>query len=408
MIEEPNQDRLTLALEPECATAHCRQAGGFQGEENYLLVDIGGGTVDIVSHAIVAGHLEEIMPPQGNAWGGTTINENFREFLGRTLGDPSFFRYVGPHVEEEIRSSNKRDLDFIINKEFEEIKRDFGAHYNGEQGPNSFAIQLPPSFWDNYKGNMKSTGNEGGISFDMHMHELTLSPTKMVELFEPTIKGIIDIVRKVLQEVGEAIENVYLAGGFGGCNYVRMKLQSVLTEMQQDFLLHPAPGEAELGIVHGAVMFRCDPTIIHKRKADATYGLGVVIPFKPDVHDKTKKIWNEDHQEYKCNDIFCTIIEKGDSISSGTVYVTHIGTSTKDTRSMFMNVYSSPQTDVMYITDPDVQCLGHFELNVSGYGLNRRIEVAVDFTHAEVQLRAYDKQNPDNEVKLVLDFLCNK
>ena len=42
--------------------------------QNYLVVDIGGGTVDLASHCIVGSHIEEIAPPAGSFCGGTAVN----------------------------------------------------------------------------------------------------------------------------------------------------------------------------------------------------------------------------------------------------------------------------------------------------------------------------------------------
>lgn len=372
------------------------------------MVDIGGGTVDIVAHAIVEGNLEEIIPPKGNSWGGNTVNDGFRQFLGCTLGDPTFFNYIGPQVDKGTQISNKRDLDLIVTKEFEQIKCDFGTHYNKPTSPLTYTFNLPRSLCTTYQKHMEAKSEDEDISFDLENSELTLSRRKMIELFEPTIKGIISIVEKVLQEVEYAVENIYLAGGFGGCQYVSLKLQSELNQTEEDFQIHPAPGDSAQGIVHGAVLFRCDPSIIHKRKADATYGINVILPFKSGVHDASKRFWNEDEQQYKCRDIFCTVVESGENLHSGKIYVTDIVPLRKNLTRMSFNIYTSRETDVWYVTDPGVQYLGQFEVNLSGYGLNRQAEVAVDFTHCEIQLRAYDKQNPANEVKIALDFLSNK
>ena len=148
---EPNPDRLTLAPELECIMANCRCASGFRGDENMVLINIDSGSVDVLAYAIIDEHLEEIIPPQSNAWGGDTINETFRSFLGHIIRDPKFDRYIGPHIQEERRASNRRDLDFIVHREFEEIKCDFGSHYNHHYGPHEFTFQLPRSFCDTYR-----------------------------------------------------------------------------------------------------------------------------------------------------------------------------------------------------------------------------------------------------------------
>ena len=45
----------------------------FVVKAEHYLVDIGGGTVDNASHKIVGGRIEELAPPDGYYWGGTTI-----------------------------------------------------------------------------------------------------------------------------------------------------------------------------------------------------------------------------------------------------------------------------------------------------------------------------------------------
>ncbi len=63
---EPEPDRLSLALEPESASLYCQEMlkrglvapycdnpSGPYTPHSYLLVDIGGGTVDISAHKVV-------------------------------------------------------------------------------------------------------------------------------------------------------------------------------------------------------------------------------------------------------------------------------------------------------------------------------------------------------------------
>ena len=49
--------------------------------EKYLVIDIGGGTVDIASQYIVGDQIEKIAPPVGNSsCGGATVNKEFSNF----------------------------------------------------------------------------------------------------------------------------------------------------------------------------------------------------------------------------------------------------------------------------------------------------------------------------------------
>ena len=101
--EEKPSEKLWVVSEPESAAIHCRLKAKVAGKgeqylvnaEKYLVVDIGGGTVDIASHGIVEGCIEELARPAGNFWGGTTVNEEFSKFLQEFVGDPEFSRYFG-------------------------------------------------------------------------------------------------------------------------------------------------------------------------------------------------------------------------------------------------------------------------------------------------------------------------
>ena len=42
-----------------------------------MVIDIGGGTVDITAHVEVDGGIVVENIPTGNAWGGTQVNEAF-------------------------------------------------------------------------------------------------------------------------------------------------------------------------------------------------------------------------------------------------------------------------------------------------------------------------------------------
>ena len=408
-VVEMHPEKLTLALEPECAMAHCRSSGGIKDDESYLLVDIGGGTVDIVSHALVGGNLEELIPPKGNDAGGTTVNENFRKFLMEFLADPNFFRYIGEHADKDRRMANGRDLEYLVYATFEQAKRDFGANCTETSGIENFTLIVPASFWRNYEQILKTkiAGiKDGSVSMDENQQELILSRAKMAEIFEPTMSKIIGKVKEVLDEVGGRIDHIYLAGGFGGCSYIYEKLKDALMKNTQDYTLHPAYGESELGIVQGACMCCCDSTVIQKRKADATYGISVSKRFVEGKHDTSKKFWVESKNQYSCNDLFSTIIEVDDNVASDSVYVKDLDVLHNNTSSTSINVYSSPDKNVWYTTNDRVYFLGKCDINVSGVGLGRKIEIAVDFTHTEIQLRAHDKNKPENEATLTLDFLC--
>ncbi|KAL5019192.1 hypothetical protein ScPMuIL_004914 [Solemya velum] len=94
-----DKDCLTVALEPEAASIYCRyaklqreQCGTKQSIEcfapgtRYAVLDAGGGTVDITVHEVNKdGTLKEIHRANGGPWGGTMVDEEFLNFLNKTV-----------------------------------------------------------------------------------------------------------------------------------------------------------------------------------------------------------------------------------------------------------------------------------------------------------------------------------
>lgn len=52
----------------------------------FMLVDTGGGTVDVTVHKIDNGKLIEVVPPSGDAWGSGKVDEEYGNFLERLFG----------------------------------------------------------------------------------------------------------------------------------------------------------------------------------------------------------------------------------------------------------------------------------------------------------------------------------
>ncbi|XP_019862065.1 PREDICTED: heat shock 70 kDa protein 12A-like, partial [Amphimedon queenslandica] len=72
--EEVNPEKLSLALEPEVAAIYAQHQSEVSGTppQRYMVVDIGGGTVDITVHDKSNGRISVVLPSTGNTWGGTT------------------------------------------------------------------------------------------------------------------------------------------------------------------------------------------------------------------------------------------------------------------------------------------------------------------------------------------------
>ncbi len=417
--EESNPEKLSLALEPESAAIKCMKTiltsqndgGGPNPVENYLIVDCGGGTVDIATHGIIGGHVHELAISAGNMSGGTTINERFRQFLSQFVDDPDFIRYFSEsECDETERSRRMSEINKIVYTTFEDQKVCFGTQGNED----SFVVEFAFAFARDFSKLMEKKAaslNDTNVQIEDDGSRMRLYPTQMAKFFEPTVHEISKVICGHIDtsELASTIDTIFWVGGFGGCQYLRNQLEkNIDSKFGRGKIQYSCPSEPQLAIVRGALAFRCDPSVIQRRKADATYGIGCRIPFDKSKHRKDYCVDDDDNSSEKwCKNIFSTFIERDDSICTNEVFVTDYSPRSQSQKTSQLTFYSAPHANVMYTTDRDVTKIAKMDINIAGYGRNRKIEVVFDVTHTEIQVCARDKQSKD-EYKIVVDFLSSE
>ena len=398
-----------LALEPESAAVHCQHEAkvAIKGSQylvrakKYLVVDIGGGTADIASHRIVGDRIEEIAPPAGNFWGGTTVNEEFSKFLQDFVDDPEFSLYI-ENSSTEKQTRHKVDLNKLLYTTFEAQKRRFGS---GEVC-KSYIVKFPRSFVQLYEDSLVRKGislnSKGDVSVKVEDdgEVMRITDSKMKEFFQPAIDGIMDLIESYLREnkIASTIDTIYWVGGFGGCEYLRNQLEALIeTTFRGCTYQFPVPPEPELAVTLGVTVSHYDPSIALKRKADATYGTG---NFDAVLHCPHFKESDE-----KLNS-FHAFVKRGEEICTNEVFVMTFSAREKDQKTATFPVYATFQKDVRSTTDKDVHKLGEVTVDMGGCGLDREIELVCDITHTEIHVQARDKTS-GNVQTVVVDFLSS-
>ena len=123
-----------------------------------MVVDIGGGTVDITVHDKSNGKINVILPPMGNMWGGTTINEALSMLLGDIVEDKGFDSFIKSNPVSANATLNK-----LFYEEFEEQKRIFGDAIAGMQ---EIAITIPYNMKEFYGNNKLHEAKKLKIHYD--------------------------------------------------------------------------------------------------------------------------------------------------------------------------------------------------------------------------------------------------
>ena len=238
--------KLTIALEPECAAISCHKDRAH-GDHRYMLVDIGGGTVDIVCHRMSAkGYIEELCHPIGNNFGGTVVNETFQHFLEKFVRDPGLKRYLDDGTPDQ-KAENKANLRELLYTTFEREKTNFDTD-------TEYFIRIPASFWRVYKDEIMAevtdrnyNGDESvAICGDSDGPNLFITREKMADFFKPAIE---EISKLLLSEqllsgpIGKDITTIY--GGrvwkLSICTFCASKLRIISKQDIMNLPSHQSP-----------------------------------------------------------------------------------------------------------------------------------------------------------------------
>lgn len=422
--EETDPDRLSLALEPESAALYCHEMlrlgqvapycsnpSGPYAPLSYLLVDIGGGTVDISAHQLLGSDskggpvVEELHPPVGNDCGGSKVNQEFVSFLERLVSDLNFSKLTET-LDSETNIRNRCELNHLFNVVFEEQKQIFGRL--PKERRMEVVIRLPSILLETYREDLlDGIRTVAPSQVKLVRQNLRISAEKMEEFFEPVASGIISCIREVISKL-ESVDVIYLVGGFGGCPYLYWR---ILDEFGISYkcIVPPNP---EFAVVEGAVMFRSNPSVIHSRRANATYGKSVIRPFENAIHDRSRLFYDDDSMAF-CDDLFQVIVEVGDIIRPDEVFTCVSVPSYPDQRNMCVEIFctQAKAEEVWYVRGDRSggavkigELVVHFAGSVRSNTKAREIEFVFDFSQTEIKVTAYDKVS-GREFKTVIDFL---
>ena len=411
-VDDP--DRLSLALEPEAAGLYCyNNRKHSKKPKHFTVLDIGGGTVDITSYCIDDDdHICEVDKASGNDWGGTRVNEEFMQFLESITDDPGCNRYISVG-DPQLQELHKAEFNKLVYGDFETQKTIFG-----DDDEISAVINIPNTFVSFYQKEKLQAGIKSKYAdvAELENCQLTIEPEQMKKFFQPAIDKIHECAVNAIERVKHGVkklEAIYLVGGFGGCKFTKKIVQDTLQDRYGKELDVFVPIEHKMAVVCGAIIFRRNPEVIWARKAKATYGDIIAMPFNDDIHDTAHKIIDERGKCY-CDDLFRAFTEIGDTIRADEVLQnTCIPFESKQTKVCF-TVYSSDERDIWYARNADKKIAAELKsVGILVFDLtdipgedkyDKTVILTIDLSQTEIQLKAHHEKT-GKEVKVVLDTL---
>ncbi|ETO03464.1 hypothetical protein RFI_33943, partial [Reticulomyxa filosa] len=329
-----NNKRLIPGME-DVKTNHTDLSTG----DRFMVIDMGGGTVDIACHEIVGDYkVKELLAPSGGAWGSTYIDKNLVHFLYQIFGETEMRKFQSTHPDKFA----------IFENNIESAKINFCA--TRVYRPQFYGIDVPPTFTDfmldtyttqapsgddnsvfqflQAKVKSYSFNNTSGL-FDYDGRYLNISTKVWNNLFDSNLKEIFGQIEKLLiSEVfkKQPLKYMFLAGGFACSKYVQEQFKihfkdcSFRIIIPQYPLLSVVDGAAQLG--KRAISIEKQAAFVTSHIMPRTYGIRTCWGVdRALAHPKVKSFvkqntfFSDVSNEMLVKNCFSVFVKQGESVS---------------------------------------------------------------------------------------------
>ena len=369
--------------------------------KQYIVIDIGGGTIDIAVHKIhshkLSGkeYVHEIKGCIGSALGATVIDKEFEDFLC-ALDVPDH-----PNFFVEMKKNPQIWNQLLDN--FEISKTNF-------DGSSDMRVELPGYMFECYldwnkrqlatalnKESSPSAYIQKGSTF------LRVAKSTCLAWYRPTIDSVVDHIRSLVDEY--TVEALFVVGGFAECPILTTELENEFADLQ--LVIPDFPGVA---VIKGAVRYGPEPRAIASRTSHATYGVKMSSKFIDDVHDESKKFWSKKHNTYYCDDLFSVFVTKGEEVNPTPYKQTYYPVELDQTRICFQ-IYATDSHSPQYVTDRGCVRIGEITVPIErlppeakAADDKRSAEVGMDFSGTEIFVTSVDNTKK-HRVEKTVDYL---
>ncbi|WP_405997222.1 Hsp70 family protein [Streptomyces sp. NBC_00829] len=402
----PDHDRLILAREPEAAALYCQihlaRVIAARGDEataeitragsRFMVVDCGGGTVDITAYRVVGTadvdrrRLVEIGKVSGGKLGSEYINQAFvNDILADRLG--------GRQVVERI-GRERPDILLEIMQLWESGKISVTATRGDNQElsiDQPVYVTLPPEVHDLLTDDVRRglADRPGGTA-----SRIVVTTEEVRKLFDGVLRDLAELVDQqlaVMRELDGAPdgpEQVLLVGGLSGAQYLRQRLLSHFG----DKVTLVRTTNAVAAVLRGAVLLGYDPELIIARRSRYTYGCAIALPFDEARDPEGKRLVGHGGR-LMCDDRFHRFVGVGDTVETGsTSGPSPFVPLQPDQESITFRFFRTLAAHPRYVDDEGCEEIGTLRVKLGeamSLPLNeRKIEIRLGFGDSEITAHA--------------------
>ncbi|XP_053390535.1 heat shock 70 kDa protein 12A-like [Mercenaria mercenaria] len=384
-------EKLVIALEPEAASVFCRHLSvyttvgfkevslaTFPDDTKYIVLDAGGGTIDITVHEVVPDGLKEIKAASGGGWGGTMVDNAFKTFLTDIFGKDIYDKFKQEDTEDWL-----------------DLWRDFEAKKRGISHDKTakISIKIPISLINMFEEikeqklstTIASTKYAENVTF-AGGDKLRFSPSVFQNLFKESISLTIDPLKSLMKDI--SVRAILMVGGYSESPMLQHAVKTTFTDVEVVI-----PLGASSTILRGALVYGHSPEFIKERILKYTYGIGCSKEFIAGVHDQRKLIQTDRGE--RCDDLFNKYVEKGQTVSMDERVNDTFYPRNRDQTEIYCSVYASESKNPMYTDEEGCTLIGEITIPLEDHDrdLFRAVKVSQIFSDTENQVEVVDDKS---------------
>lgn len=393
---DAERNRLLFVLEPEAAAVYCQTTKSLDLDSQppgtrFMVVDAGGGTVDITVHEITAERgLREVVPGDGGPYGSTYVDVEFRKLLAQKLSPRSLEAfYEGDPVAW-----------IALREAWESTKCGYRPAQNGEEDVTYF--DLGGRFYKFLQESHPEVLARLAAEQEERDDAIEIDAAAMRSLFAPVLDGIVEKIEAVLGRIPDGrCDYLLLAGGFAHSPLLKQRIDEAFGGRTK--IVHlPDPGAA---VVAGAAQYGLSPELIRERRTRLTYGCAISLPFEDGKDPVKKRVYKNGTKEPYCSYRFCTFATIGEGVPVDHPVVHTFEPFHPGQKRVELNFLATRKAAPRYADEDGVEPIGEVTLDLpKGWTVDKgAIEVRMFFGRTEIEVEASHVAS-GNKVGTRLDF----
>ena len=444
-----------LVYEPEAAALFCQYDFLkqqylydyiYDHEKSYLVVDCGGGTVDIAAHKMTRKQgknpiIDELAPPSGDEWGGFAVNDQFELLLQKILK-------ISTDVLVKLKENCSVKWNIMINNDFEKSKLPVNP-----KKPRSLTIGVPKvirkeiyTITGKSLEDLVHAYNSKDVEWDEDEDAIVLHYPAVLQLFDPVLDKIYSLIDKLLtMQECQCITAVLMVGGFANSKllfegikamlkkyYPRVETfcssdptfsvvkGAVLTAQLKNIMntqLRNAESVSSLTSQLGSLSMETTTTasasnevtkylpFIVSRKMKYSIGVETTVLFEDSAHDINRRIFYAG--QHFCVKVFHPLVKANESVYIGCSKRKYTFRPLKEESSKCdITIFATERESIKYVDDADCHVRAQVVIsNLPRYNtdLSREIEISVDFYETECEISAFSVTAREHK-KVTVDY----